>query len=197
MNCSEREIYDLVKRIFDMTFASAGLVLLFPPMIVISVAILVSSSGPVIFWSERVGRNGTIFQMPKFRSMKIDTPLEPTDRIKDPHKYITRVGDALRKYSLDELPQLLCVVTGQMSLVGPRPALSKQHRLLQMREESGVNSLKPGVTGLAQINGRDNLNETQKVYFDIQYLQRRSVLLDFTILLQTIPKMLGKQGVEH
>jgi len=197
MKSSETEIYDLVKRIVDVTVASAALVLLFPLMIVISAAILLSNSGPVIFWSERVGRNGTIFHMPKFRSMKTDSPLEPTDQIKDPHKYITRVGHTLRSYSLDELPQLLCVVTGDMSLVGPRPALSKQNKLLQMREKAGVNSLRPGVTGLAQINGRDNLNETQKVNLDIQYLRKRSILLDFTILLQTIPKMLSKQGVEH
>jgi len=185
------------KRIIDLGFSSLALVLFCPAFLFAAILVRSTSSGPIIFWSKRFGKDGKIFVMPKFRTMEINTPDIATDKLDDPAQYITKVGSILRKFSLDELPQLWCVFTGEMSLVGPRPALHTQVDLFELRQKQGVNALKPGLTGLAQINGRDSLTDHQKVAFDVLYLEQQSLLTDLRIMLLTIPKIAGRSGVSH
>ena len=185
------------KRIIDLGFSSLALVLLCPAFLFAAILVRFTSSGPIIFWSKRFGKDGKIFVMPKFRTMKINTPDIATDKLDDPTQYITKAGSILRKFSLDELPQLWCVFTGDMSLVGPRPALHTQVDLFELRQKHGVNAVKPGLTGLAQINGRDSLTDHQKVAFDVLYLEQQSVLTDLRIMLLTIPKIAVRSGVSH
>lgn len=155
-------------------------------MIFIAVLIKISSRGPIIFWSERIGKNGKTFMMPKFRSMEIHTPELETAKLTNPEQYYTLIGDFLRKTSIDELPQFYSVILGNMSIVGPRPALSSQLVLREMRQKLGIETLKPGITGLAQINGRDELNVHQKVELENDYLLRKNLLLDLKIISSTI-----------
>lgn len=186
-----------MKRLFDLILASmAGLVLLLP---VVGVALLVriTSVGPVLYWSNRVGRNNRIFSMPKFRSMRVGTPAVATHLLADPQSHLTPIGSFLRRSSLDELPQLWSIMKGDMSFVGPRPALFNQHDLIELRTQSGVHLLVPGLTGWAQINGRDELPIPQKVALDIEYLKNKTLWLDLKIIFLTGLKVLKRDNVTH
>lgn len=186
-----------MKRLFDLILASlAGLVLLLP---LVGVALLVrlTSTGPVLYWSDRVGRNNRIFSMPKFRSMRVGTPAVATHLLADPQSHLTPMGGFLRRSSLDELPQLWSIIKGDMSFVGPRPALFNQHDLIELRTRSGVHVLVPGLTGWAQINGRDELPIPQKVALDIEYLQKKTLWLDIKIIFLTGLKVLKRDNVTH
>ena len=186
-----------LKRIMDLMVAGGAVFTLSPLLFLIFMLVKFSSPGPAIFWSKRFGKGGQMFDMPKFRTMKINTPDLATDKLENPEHYITPVGKILRKFSLDELPQLWCVVTGKMSLVGPRPALHTQLELFKLRQMHGVNEIKPGLTGLAQISGRDTLTEQQKVEFDIRYIEQQSLLSDIQILFLTIPRVVAQYGISH
>jgi len=165
--------------------------------LVICIVIKTSSKGPILFWSERVGKNGKIFKMAKFRSMHVGTPVVATHLIDDPNKYLSSVGSFLRKTSLDELPQLISVLKGQMSFVGPRPALFNQNDLIYLRKKEGIEKLTPGITGWAQINGRDELNISEKVKFDKYYLDNKSVFFDLRIIALTVIMVITRDGVTH
>lgn len=186
-----------MKRLFDLTLALMLSVLLALPIALIALAIRLTSAGPAVYWSNRVGRDNKIFRMPKFRSMRTDTPAVATHLLQKPEQYITPVGKFLRKTSLDELPQLWSILVGDMSFVGPRPALYNQDDLIALRTERGVHTLVPGLTGWAQINGRDELPIPQKVEFDAQYLQRRSFWFDLRIMALTAWRVLRRSGVSH
>tara|TARA_B100001105_G_scaffold200688_1_gene164431 strand:+ start:131 stop:724 length:594 start_codon:yes stop_codon:yes gene_type:complete len=187
----------LIKRFFDMVAALAGLMVLWPVLLMIAVAVRLDSPGPSIHWSRRVGRDNQIFLMPKFRSMRIDTPDVATHLLDDPQQWITPLGRMLRRTSLDEFPQLWSVLVGQMSLVGPRPALFNQDDLVALRTEVGVHRLRPGVTGWAQINGRDDLPIAEKVRFDADYMARQNLVLDIRIILITLRAAVAAKGVSH
>ncbi len=187
----------LIKRLFDMVAALAGLMVLWPVLLMIAVAVRLDSPGPAIHWSRRVGRDNQIFLMPKFRSMRIDTPDVATHLLDDPQQWITPLGRMLRRTSLDEFPQLWSVLVGQMSLVGPRPALFNQDDLVALRTEVGVHRLRPGVTGWAQINGRDDLPIAEKVRFDADYMARQNLVLDIRIILITLRAAVAAKGVSH
>lgn len=185
------------KRIFDMSVAIlAGLFLLLP-LLVIALLVKLTSPGPVLYWSERVGRFNHIFKMPKFRSMRLGTPAVATHLLDSPQAYLTPIGAFLRRSSLDELPQLWSILEGNMSFVGPRPALFNQHDLVALRTRHGVHELVPGLTGWAQINGRDELPIPDKVAFDIEYLQRRSFWFDLKIIIWTFIKVAKRESVSH
>ena len=186
-----------MKRVFDFLLAIfSGLILLVPILIVI-ILVKLTSKGSILYWSDRVGRNNAIFRMPKFRSMIVDTPEVATHLLADPKAFLTPIGDFLRKSSLDELPQLWCILNGDMSFVGPRPALFNQADLITLRTEKGVHDLVPGLTGWAQINGRDELPISQKVDFDFEYQQCQSFWMDIKIIWLTFIKVLKKDGVFH
>lgn len=186
-----------MKRLFDLSLALMLSLLLALPIALIALAIRLTSAGPAVYWSNRVGRDNKIFRMPKFRSMRTDTPAVATHLLQKPEQYITPVGKFLRKTSLDELPQLWSILVGDMSFVGPRPALYNQDDLIALRTERGVHTLVPGLTGWAQINGRDELPIPQKVEFDAQYLQRRSFWFDLRIMALTAWRVLRRSGVSH
>jgi len=186
-----------MKRLFDLVlFLLVGVVLLLP-VLVVALAVRVTSPGPVIYWSNRVGQGNRIFKMPKFRSMRIDTPVVATHLLSNPDQWLTPIGSFLRRSSLDELPQLWSILKGDMSFVGPRPALFNQDDLIALRTAQGVDALQPGLTGWAQVNGRDELPIPQKVAFDVQYLQQKSLLFDLKILWLTFLKVLFRDGVSH
>lgn len=187
----------LMKRIFDFLLGVIALTVLWLPIALVALAVRITSPGPIFYWSDRVGRNNRIFSMPKFRSMRIDTPVVATHLLNDPGRFMTPIGAFLRKTSLDELPQLWSILKGDMSFVGPRPALFNQADLIALRTEMGVHELVPGLTGWAQINGRDELPIPQKVQLDREYLQRRSFFLDLKILWMTALKVLSRDGVSH
>jgi O-antigen biosynthesis protein WbqP len=186
-----------MKRFFDLLLALFAVVVLALPVFVVAVLVRLTSSGPALYWSERVGRHNRIFKMPKFRSMRIGTPAVATHLLKDPKVYLTPIGSFLRKSSLDELPQLWSILVGDMSFVGPRPALFNQDDLVALRTEYGVHELVPGLTGWAQINGRDELPIPEKVKLDVEYLQRQSLWFDVRILWLTFIKVLCRDGVSH
>ncbi len=186
-----------MKRVFDFSLALVACVALFIPGSLIFVLVKATSKGPALYWSNRVGIDNKIFRMPKFRSMLIETPAVATHLLKDPKQYLTPIGEFLRKTSLDELPQLWSIVIGDMSFVGPRPALFNQDDLIALRTERGVHMLKPGLTGWAQINGRDDLPIPIKVEFDSEYLARKSFFFDLKILWLTLRKVLISDGVSH
>ncbi len=186
-----------MKRIFDMILALILLAALSIPMLVIAVLIKLTSRGPVLYWSDRIGVNNTVFKMPKFRTMRLGTPAVATHLLQNPDLYITPVGSFLRKFSLDELPQLLTILSGRMTFVGPRPALFNQNDLIELRTRKNIHRLIPGVTGWAQINGRDELPIPVKVDFDDYYLRNRNFFLDIRILLLTVLKVLKREGVTH
>lgn len=188
---------DLIKRLFDIFLVLVSGILLLPVIFVVAVLIRVTSKGPALYWSDRVGQDNLIFKMPKFRSMKVDTPAVATHLLKDPQSVMTPIGNFLRKSSLDELPQLWSIFKGDMSFVGPRPALFNQHDLIALRTEKGIHKLKPGLTGWAQINGRDELPIPQKVALDEDYLHRQSFLFDLKILWLTFLKVIDREGVSH
>ena len=186
-----------MKRAFDLTIAVALLALLSVPLIAIALLVKITSPGPAIYWSERIGKNNIIFRMPKFRTMRLETPAVATHLLKDPKAYLTPIGSFLRMTSLDELPQLWSIIVGKMSFVGPRPALFNQDNLVTLRTEKGVHVLTPGLTGWAQINGRDELPIPSKVALDAEYLERRSFWFDIRIIWLTFRKVLGREGVTH
>jgi O-antigen biosynthesis protein WbqP len=186
-----------MKRLFDLVLALLLSLVLLLPIVAVALAVRLTSKGPILYWSNRVGRNNTIFKMPKFRSMRIGTPAVATHLLSNPDVYLTPIGSFLRKSSLDELPQLWSIVSGDMSFVGPRPALFNQDDLIALRTECGVSQLVPGLTGWAQVNGRDELPIPQKVKLDEEYLQRQSLALDFYILWLTAIKVIRRDGVAH
>lgn len=186
-----------MKRLFDLIAGTcAGLVLLLP-IVLVALAVRLTSKGPALYWSDRVGRHNAIFKMPKFRSMRVGTPAVATHLLADARSHLTPIGSFLRKSSLDELPQLWSILVGDMSFVGPRPALFNQHDLIALRTQQGVHELVPGLTGWAQVNGRDELPIPDKVKLDVEYLQRRSLWFDARILWLTFVKVLHRDGVSH
>jgi O-antigen biosynthesis protein WbqP len=186
-----------VKRLFDLVFASLGLIVLVIPMGMIALMVKLTSEGPILYWSDRVGVDNKRFRMPKFRTMHPDAPEVATHLFPEPQLYLTPIGHFLRTTSLDELPQLICILKGELSFVGPRPALHNQDDLIALRTERGVQRLVPGLTGWAQIHGRDELTIPVKVQFDVHYLQHRSILFDVEILMRTPLKVLRGDGVSH
>ena len=186
-----------MKRVFDLVMALCAAMILALPVALVAVAVRLTSQGPALYWSNRVGRNNQIFRMPKFRSMRVGTPAVATHLLADPKAHLTPIGSFLRKSSLDELPQLWSILTGDMSFVGPRPALFNQDDLIALRTEYGVHQLVPGLTGWAQVNGRDELPIPQKVALDTEYLKNRSLWLDIKILWLTFVKVLRSDGVTH
>ncbi|RLA10698.1 MAG: sugar transferase [Gammaproteobacteria bacterium] len=186
-----------MKRFFDILLACAALAICAIPLILTAITVRLTSSGPIIYWSDRVGQNNTIFRMPKFRTMQNDTPAVATHLLTDAGSYLTPVGGFLRKTSLDELPQLWSILIGDMSIVGPRPALFNQDDLILLRTEKGVEKLVPGLTGWAQINGRDDLPIPEKVKLDEEYLQKQSFLFDLKIIFLTLVRVLHHKGVSH
>ena len=186
-----------MKRLFDLLLTVLGVVVLALPLLMVALAVKLTSPGPALYWSDRVGRHNRIFRMPKFRSMRIGTPAVATHLLQDPDAWLTPIGAFLRKTSLDELPQLWSILAGDMSIVGPRPALFNQEDLIALRTERGVHELVPGLTGWAQVNGRDELPIPQKVELDVEYLRRRSFLFDLRILWLTVEKVVRREGVSH
>ena len=186
-----------MKRILNLFVSLIAIVFLFLPIVIVAMLVALTSKGPVLHWSDRVGKNNIIFKMPKFRSMKVHTPLLASHLLVDPKMFLTPIGCFLRKHSLDELPQLWCIFKGDMSFVGPRPALFNQDNLIALRTEKGVHALVPGLTGWAQINGRDELPIPQKVVLDVEYLHHQSLWLDIKIIWLTFIKVIKKDGVSH
>jgi O-antigen biosynthesis protein WbqP len=186
-----------MKRLFDLVLVISAGALLVVPALLVAVAVRLTSPGPVLYWSDRVGKNNAIFKMPKFRSMRVGTPAVATHLLTKPDAYLTPIGSFLRKSSLDELPQLWSILVGDMSFVGPRPALFNQHDLIRLRTQCGVHQLVPGLTGWAQINGRDELPIPDKVRLDAEYLKRRSVCFDLRIIWLTFLKVLRRDGISH
>lgn len=190
-------MFRMIKRFLDILVACLLLILLFVPLILIGILVKLSSSGPAIYWSSRVGRFNKPFQMPKFRTMSVSTPQVATHLLKDSERYLTRMGSFLRKTSLDELPQLWSILKGDMSFVGPRPALYNQEDLIALRTQYRVDSLTPGLTGWAQVNGRDDLPVPDKVKLDKEYLEKMGFAFDFYILSLTVIKVLHREGISH
>ena len=186
-----------MKRLFDLLLALFAAVVLAVPVFVVAVLVRLTSPGPALYWSDRVGLHNRIFKMPKFRSMRVGTPAVATHLLADAKSHLTPIGSFLRKSSLDELPQLWSILVGDMSFVGPRPALFNQHDLIALRTQHGVHELVPGLTGWAQVNGRDELPIPDKVKLDVEYLQRQSLWFDIRILWLTFVKVLRRDGVSH
>jgi O-antigen biosynthesis protein WbqP len=186
-----------MKRLFDLLLGIVALLFLSGPMLLVALAVRLTSAGPAIYWSDRVGLNNKLFKMPKFRTMHVEAPPLATHLLVDPDAWLTPIGGFLRKNSLDELPQLWSIVVGNMSFVGPRPALFNQYDLIALRTEHGVHLLHPGLTGWAQVNGRDELTIPDKVKLDVIYFERYSMLFDFFILWRTLVKVLQRDGVAH
>ncbi len=186
-----------MKRLFDLFFGVALFILLVTPMLLIIVVVRLTSKGSSFYWSDRVGQNNAIFKMPKFRSMLINTPVVATHLLDNPDSCLSPIGGVLRQTSLDELPQLFSVLKGDMSFVGPRPALFNQVDLIALRKEKGVDKLLPGITGWAQINGRDTLSIVDKVSLDVEYMQRQSFWFDMKILWMTFLRIVKRDGVSH
>jgi O-antigen biosynthesis protein WbqP len=186
-----------MKRLFDFSLSVFAIAILAIPLLIAATVVHFTSPGPILFWSKRVGRDNQVFLMPKFRSMRIDTPAVATHLLQNPDQWLTPLGSFLRKSSLDELPQLWCILKGDMSFVGPRPALFNQDDLIAMRTERGVHQLMPGLTGWAQVNGRDELPIPKKVELDFEYMQRKSFLFDLKILWMTALKVVVRDGVSH
>ena len=187
----------LMKRFLDLIFAVVAITILSLPFLFICLAIRFTSEGSSIYWSDRVGRGNIVFRMPKFRSMRVGTPAMATHLLKDPERYLTPIGSFLRKSSLDELPQLWSILRGDMSFVGPRPALFNQDDLIKLRTDNGVNKLLPGITGWAQVNGRDELSISEKVELDVEYMNRQSFWFDMKILWMTFLNVIKRHGISH
>lgn len=186
-----------MKRLFDLCVSLSAVMVLALPIVVVAIMVKLTSKGSVLYWSDRVGKENIIFRMPKFRTMQVGTPAVATHLLQNPSSFLTPIGGFLRKSSLDELPQLWNIIKGDMSLVGPRPALFNQEDLIALRTEHGVHKLLPGLTGWAQINGRDELPIPEKVKLDAEYMQKQSFLFDFVILWRTFIKVLARDGVSH
>ena len=186
-----------MKRLFDLVLVVVLLSLLVMPMLFVAIAVLLSSRGRVLYWSDRVGTGNVVFKMPKFRSMRVDTPEIATHKMTNPSEFLTPIGGFLRRNSLDEIPQLFSIFKGDMSFVGPRPALFNQDDLIALRTEKGVDQLVPGLTGWAQINGRDDLSILEKVELDVVYMEQQSFWFDLKILWMTFLKVVRRVGVSH
>ncbi|MBY4731314.1 sugar transferase [Cupriavidus pauculus] len=186
-----------MKRAFDFSLALMACVALIVPFLIIALLVKVTSPGPALYWSDRVGQKNRLFRMPKFRSMRADTPAVATHLLVGADAWLTPIGPFLRKSSLDELPQVWTVLIGHMSFVGPRPALFNQYDLIELRTQYGVQELVPGMTGWAQVNGRDTLSDTEKVRLDVEYLKRRSFSFDLRILWLTLLKVIQREGIAH
>lgn len=186
-----------MKRFLDILFVVLFAPIWLPAYCLVFMLVAITSGFPVIYWSKRAGKDNVIFSMPKFRTMRLDTPIVATDLLVNPQQYLIPFGGFLRKTSLDELPQLISVLRGQMSIVGPRPALFNQDQLIRHRSSLGINLLRPGLTGWAQVNGRDELSIPEKVAYDYEYLQRQSLLFDMKIIWLTVLKVLRSDGVAH
>ena len=185
------------KRIFDLFLVTSSALVLLGPLLLLAILVKLTSNGPILYWSDRIGRNNAIFKMPKFRSMRLGPPVVATHLLSNPDSFLTPIGSILRKSSLDELPQLWCILNGDMSFVGPRPALFNQDDLIALRTQCGVDKLVPGLTGWAQINGRDTLPIPAKVALDAEYLRRQSLPFDILILWRTMIKVINRDGVTH
>jgi O-antigen biosynthesis protein WbqP len=186
-----------MKRVFDIFLSCLAALILFVPMLLTAIAVRLTSKGPTLYWSDRIGRNNVVFKMPKFRSMRVGTLVVATHLLGNPQAHLTPIGSFLRKSSLDELPQLWSILVGDMSFVGPRPALFNQQDLIALRMEQGVHTLVPGLTGWAQVNGRDDLPIPEKVKLDAVYLERQSLWFDICILWMTFVNVLSRNGVSH
>jgi O-antigen biosynthesis protein WbqP len=186
-----------MKRLLDLFLTLLALLILFVPFLLVAILVKLTSVGPVLYWSDRVGRDNKLFKMPKFRTMRVNTPAVATHLLPDPKQFLTPVGSFLRKSSLDELPQLWSILTGNMSFVGPRPALFNQYDLVELRTQYGVEKLVPGLTGWAQINGRDELPIPEKVKLDVEYLNNQSFCFDLKIILMTFVKVFKGDGIQH
>lgn len=186
-----------MKRVFDICLGCLATLILFVPVLLVAIAVRLTSKGPALYWSDRIGRDNVTFKMPKFRSMRVGTPAMATHLLADARSHLTPIGSFLRKSSLDELPQLWSILIGDMSFVGPRPALFNQHDLIALRTEQGVHTLVPGLTGWAQVNGRDELPIPEKVKLDAAYLKRQSLWFDIRILWLTFVTVLDRDGVSH
>jgi O-antigen biosynthesis protein WbqP len=186
-----------MKRLFDLCLGACAALVLLLPVCLVALAVRLTSNGPALYWSDRVGRGNEVFRMPKFRSMRVGTPAVATHLLQDPNVHLTPIGSFLRKSSLDELPQLWSILRGDMSFVGPRPALFNQDDLIALRTHNGVHHLLPGLTGWAQVNGRDELPIPEKVKLDVEYLNRQSLWFDIHILWLTFVKVVSRDGVSH
>ncbi len=186
-----------MKRLIDLCLALLAMLIFALPFLAVALAVRFTSAGSILYWSDRVGRDNKIFKMPKFRTMRVDTPAVATHLLPDPKQFLTPVGSFLRKSSLDELPQLWSIFKGDMSFVGPRPALFNQDDLIALRTQYGVDKLLPGLTGWAQINGRDELPIPEKVKLDVEYMQNQTLFFDVKIILLTVLKVLRRDGVQH
>ena len=186
-----------MKRLFDLILSVIVLIVFFFPMIVIAVFIALTSKGPVFYFSKRVGRQNMLFNMPKFRSMKIDTPVVATHLISEVDEHLSPIGGFLRRYSLDELPQIFSIIKGDMSFVGPRPALFNQYDLIELRKNKGISDLIPGLTGWAQVNGRDEISIIEKVKLEEEYMKQKSFGFELKILWMTVIKDVGRNGISH
>lgn len=186
-----------MKRFFDFCLALVALLVLLIPIVLVALLVKLTSSGPAIYWSDRVGRHNAIFRMPKFRTMRVNTPAVATHLLDSPDQFLTPIGSFLRKSSLDELPQLWSILKGDMSFVGPRPALFNQNDLISLRTNYGVDNVRPGLTGWAQINGRDELPIPRKVQLDVEYIQRQSFWFDLRIVFLTFRKVFQRDGISH
>ena len=186
-----------MKRIIDILLSVGILIILLLPILLIALLVRFTSNGKTLYWSDRVGKNGVLFRMPKFRTMQVDTPTVATHLMTNPNEFLSPIGVFLRRFSLDELPQLFSVLKGDMSFVGPRPALFNQDDLIALRTEKGVDKLLPGITGWAQVNGRDELSIPDKVALDVEYLNRQSFWFDIKILWMTFLKVMKRDGVSH
>jgi len=191
------KLADFKKRVFDVILSTGLLIFFSLPMLLVALIVRMTSPGPAIYWSTRIGRNGKEFRMPKFRSMLTHTPQVATDQLTEPNKYLSPIGGFLRRSSLDELPQIWSILTGDMSFVGPRPALFNQKELIEMRRDLGVDRLLPGLTGWAQVNGRDELPNWTKVQFDLEYMKYQSFSFDLRIMWKTFLRVVSQEGVSH
>jgi len=185
------------KRLFDLALAILAVTVLWLPILLVAILVKLTSKGPVIFWSDRVGKDNRIFRMPKFRTMRLGTPVVATNLLEKPDQFLTPIGSFLRRSSLDELPQLWSILKGDMSFVGPRPVIVEERDLLVLRAQYGVDALRPGLTGWAQINGRDHLSISEKTAFDAEYLQRQSFAFDLKVLFLTFFRVLVRHGILH
>lgn len=186
-----------MKRLFDLIIAIFLVIIFIPIFFYISLSIKISSKGPIIYWSKRVGKNNILFNMPKFRSMHIDTPQVATHLLNNPEIYYSKIGKFIRKTSLDELPQIFSIIKGDMSFVGPRPALWNQEDLIECRTLKSIHTLTPGITGWAQVNGRDELSIDEKVNYDFEYLMKKSIRFDLVIIWLTFKNVIRKDGISH
>jgi O-antigen biosynthesis protein WbqP len=186
-----------MKRFFDVILSIVLIIFLLIPMVIVALAVRLSSNGPILYWSNRIGERNVTFKMPKFRTMKTETPDIATHLMKDPQQFLSPIGGFLRKYSLDELPQLFSIFKGKMSFVGPRPALFNQYDLITLRSEKKLDQLLPGLTGWAQVNGRDDLSIHSKVLLDVEYMEKKSFFFDLKILWLTFIRVIKSSGISH